>query len=52
MGFLLLADEFIGAIERYIYQCDVYVLIRGEAETVGVFALYRNSPEPLSQILY
>jgi len=47
MSILLLADETIEAIERYIYQCDVYVLVPVNARPVGVFALYRNSPEEI-----
>jgi GNAT superfamily N-acetyltransferase len=50
MSLLLLADEAVVAIERYIYECDVYVLVLDGAVSanegpVGVFALYRNSPE-------
>jgi GNAT superfamily N-acetyltransferase len=43
MPLLLLADETIEAIGRYIYQCDVYVLAGDDDLLAGVFALYRNS---------
>jgi GNAT superfamily N-acetyltransferase len=44
---LLLADEAVEAIERYIYQCDIYVLAPTNAPPVGVFALHPNSPEEI-----
>lgn len=47
MPLLLLADETIEAIERYIYQCDVYVLIGDDGLLAGVFALYRSSDEEI-----
>ncbi|WP_460995071.1 GNAT family N-acetyltransferase [Spirosoma harenae] len=41
---LLLADETIDAIEKYIYDSDVYVLIsKKSAEPIAVFVLYRIS---------
>jgi GNAT superfamily N-acetyltransferase len=41
---LLLADETIEAIERYIHECDVYVLKeRNESVPVAAFALYKIS---------
>ncbi len=36
---LLLADEEMRAIERYIYQSDIYV-VEIEGKTIGVYALY------------
>jgi len=47
VSLLLLADESTEAIERYIYQCDVYVLVGDDYQPVGVAALHRNSPEEL-----
>jgi N-acetylglutamate synthase-like GNAT family acetyltransferase len=47
MSLLLLADESIEAIERYIHQCDVYVLVGDDGQPVGVVALHHNSPEEL-----
>lgn len=44
---LLLADETVEAVERYIYQCGVYVLMRDQEAPVGVFALHRNSAEEI-----
>jgi ribosomal protein S18 acetylase RimI-like enzyme len=41
---LLLADETIEAIKKYIYDSDVYVVtMNGEVEPVAVFALYKSS---------
>lgn len=41
---LLLADETIAAIERYIYDCDVYVVREShESLPVATFALYKIS---------
>jgi ribosomal protein S18 acetylase RimI-like enzyme len=41
---LLLADETIEAIERYIHDCDVYVAKEGDQSLpVAVFALYKIS---------
>lgn len=41
---LLLADETIDAIEKYIYQSDVYVThVNGESRPIAAFALYRIS---------
>lgn len=37
---LLLADETIEAIEKYIYDCDVFILERAN-ETIAVFALLK-----------
>lgn len=47
MPLLLLADETIEAIERYIYQCDVYVAAGDDGLSAGVFALYRSSAEEI-----
>lgn len=47
MSILLLADETLEAIRRYIYQCDVYVLVPDNARPIGVFALHHNSPEEI-----
>lgn len=47
MSLLLLADESTDAIERYIFQCDVYVLVGDGDQPVGVAALHRNTPEEL-----
>lgn len=43
---LLLADEVMAAIEKYIYDCDVYV-ITDAANTIAVCALYKNSDTEL-----
>ena len=41
---LLWADETIDAIEKYIYNSDVYVVkAKGESRPIAVFALYRVS---------
>lgn len=41
---LLLADETIEAIEKYIYDSEVYVVQeRHRSEVLGVFALYKIS---------
>ena len=40
---LLLADETTEAIEKYIYDSDVYVVTGNELEPVAVFALYKIS---------
>ena len=44
---LLLADETIEAIKKYIYHSDVYVVTQNEhVDPIGVFALYKiNSIE-------
>lgn len=47
VSLLLLADETMEAIERYIYQCDVYVIVPDNAQPAGVFALYHNNPEEI-----
>ena len=47
MSLLLLADEAVEAIEKYIHQCDVYVLVLDLIRPVGVFALQPNSPEEI-----
>ena len=47
MPLLLLADETIEAIERYIYQSDVYVLAGDDGLSAGVFALHHNSAEEI-----
>lgn len=39
---LLLADETKEAIEKYIYNCEVY-LVTQEEKPIAVFALYRLS---------
>ncbi|WP_410879260.1 GNAT family N-acetyltransferase [Myroides sp. DW712] len=41
MGLLLLADETIEAIERYLYDCTVYSVWNG-LEEIAVFCLYRQ----------
>jgi len=46
MTLLLLADEAIEAIERYIDACDVYTLNHNDA-VVGVVALHHNDPNEL-----
>lgn len=38
-GLLLLADEEMQAIERYIHQSEIYVVERDD-KTIGVYALY------------
>ena len=41
---LLWADETIDAIEKYIYNSDVYVVkAKGDSRPIAVFALYRVS---------
>ncbi|MCD2425605.1 GNAT family N-acetyltransferase [Niabella pedocola] len=45
-GLLLLADETIAAIEKYIYASAVYVLMQS-GETIGVAALYPLSADEL-----
>jgi ribosomal protein S18 acetylase RimI-like enzyme len=41
---LLLADETIEAIKKYIYDSDVYVVTEhGQSEPIAVFALYKIS---------
>src|SRR5262245_19206575 len=41
---LLLADETIEAIEKYIYNSDVYIVTDSEqAQTIAVFVLYKIS---------
>lgn len=45
-GLLLLADETIAAIEKYIYASAVYVLIQS-GEAIGVAALYPLSADEL-----
>jgi ribosomal protein S18 acetylase RimI-like enzyme len=41
---LLLADETIGVIEKYIYDSEVYVATESEElEVIAVFALYKIS---------
>jgi len=41
---LLLADETIGVIEKYIYDSEVYVATESEeSEVIAVFALYKIS---------
>lgn len=35
------------AIERYIYQSAVYVLLDESGQAAGVFALFHNSPEEI-----
>jgi len=47
MSLLLLADETVEAIEKYIYRCDVYVLVLDHIGPIGVFALHQNSPEEI-----
>lgn len=44
MDLLLLADETIEAIGKYIYDCDVYVLTGDDnPEPLAVFALYTGT---------
>ncbi len=45
-GLLLLADETIAAIEKYIYASAVYVLMQS-GEAIGVAALYPLSADEL-----
>jgi ribosomal protein S18 acetylase RimI-like enzyme len=41
---LLLADETTEAIEKYIYNSDVYIVKQSEqAQPIAVFALYKSS---------
>jgi len=41
---LLLADETLEAIEKYIHDCEIYIAKESEkAEAIAVFALYRIS---------
>jgi ribosomal protein S18 acetylase RimI-like enzyme len=43
-GLLLLADETIKAIEKYIYDSDVYVAVeKKHSQPIAVFALYKRS---------
>jgi ribosomal protein S18 acetylase RimI-like enzyme len=45
---LLLADETTAVIQKYIYDCDVYVIKeKNESLPVAVFALYRISDREL-----
>jgi N-acetylglutamate synthase-like GNAT family acetyltransferase len=46
MALLLLADEAIEAIERYIDACDVYILNHNDA-VIGVVALHHNDPNEI-----
>ena len=41
-GLLLLADETVEAIDRYIFKSDIYLLQNG-VEDIAVMALYKNS---------
>lgn len=41
-GLLLLADETVEAIDRYIIKSDIYLLQNG-MEDIAVMALYKNS---------
>ncbi|MBZ4187532.1 GNAT family N-acetyltransferase [Niabella beijingensis] len=43
---LLLADETIEAIEKYIYEAEVYILA-DQQQTIGVAALYRHSADEM-----
>ncbi|MDP4264934.1 MAG: GNAT family N-acetyltransferase [Bacteroidota bacterium] len=41
---LLLADETKDAIEKYIYESDIYIAeVSGQTKPIAVFALYRTS---------
>jgi ribosomal protein S18 acetylase RimI-like enzyme len=45
---LLLADETIEAIEKYIYHSDVYVVVENEhSRPMAVFALYKSSDKDI-----
>jgi ribosomal protein S18 acetylase RimI-like enzyme len=45
---LLLADETIDAINKYIFQCETYVLkLVATNEYIGVFAIKETSPQEL-----
>lgn len=43
---LLLADETTEAIDRYVFDSDVY-LIKDSSETIGVFCLYQIDTETI-----
>src|SRR5215470_14717676 len=41
---LLLADETIDAIEKYVYDCDVYIVKqKNSTASIAAFALYKIS---------
>jgi N-acetylglutamate synthase-like GNAT family acetyltransferase len=44
---LLLADETIDAIEKYIYQSDIYTATEENSEPIAVFALYKIDEKQL-----
>lgn len=45
---LLLADETMKAIEKYIYDSDVYVAVENEnSQPIAVFALYKRSDKDI-----
>ncbi|MFZ4930994.1 GNAT family N-acetyltransferase [Chryseobacterium sp. Mn2064] len=43
---LLLADETTEAIDQYIFNCDIYLLIDGE-QNIAVMALHKNNDTEL-----
>jgi len=47
MSLLLLADETVEAIERYIFRCEVHMLVLDHVGPVGVFAIHHNNPEEI-----
>ena len=45
---LLLADETIGAIEKYIHDSDVYIAVESEhSQPIAVFVLYKSSDKEI-----